>query len=81
LNVRVKFFADFRRVTGTDTVQIEVPVSATVGDVVEAVRGRFPSLRKYECSTLIAKGLEFAELSEAVEEGDEISLMPPVMGG
>jgi len=77
----VKLFADFRRLAGTDTVELELPEQATVGDVVEATRGKFPTLRSYGRSTLVAKGMEYAEPDEPVRDGDEISLMPPVMGG
>ncbi|MSU64467.1 MAG: MoaD/ThiS family protein [Pedosphaera sp.] len=81
MRVSVKLFAEFRRLTGLDRCDVEVPPSATVGDVVEAVRARFPALRNYDKHTLVAKGVEFAEAQETVSEGDEISLMPPVMGG
>ena len=81
MKVAVQFFAEFRRVTGTDRLELEMAEHATVGDVVEAARSKFPLLRKYGRSTLVSKGLEFAAPDEEVREGDEISLMPPVMGG
>ncbi len=81
IRVRVRFFAEFRRLTGTDQAEIELPERSTVADAIEAARGRFPSLRQYDRSTLVAKGVEFANPAEAVRDGDEISLMPPVMGG
>ena len=81
MKVKVQLFAEFRRLTGSDRVEVEVSATATVGEVVEAVRMKFPLLRNYEKNTLVAKGLEFAEANEPVHEGDEISLMPPVMGG
>lgn len=81
MKVRVQFFAGFRRLTGIERLEIELNEPCTVADVVEAVRTRFPALREFERSTLVAKGVEFAQPTEPVREGDEISLMPPVMGG
>lgn len=81
IKVKVQLFAEFSRLTGTDRLEMEMPAAATVGDVVEAVRGKYPVLRNYGRSTLVAKGLEFADAAEEVREGDEISLMPPLAGG
>lgn len=81
MKVRVRLFAEFKRVAGCDRFDLDIPQTATVGDVVEAARAQFPKLRNYEKSTLVARGLDFAEAGEPVREGDEISLMPPVMGG
>lgn len=77
----MKLFADFKRLAGTDNVELVLPEPSTVGDVVEATRAKFPPLRNYAKSTLVAKGMEYAGPSDPVSDGDEISLMPPVMGG
>jgi molybdopterin converting factor small subunit len=81
MKVTVQLFAEFRRVTGTERFELELPTSARVGDVVEATRVRFPVLRNYAKSTLVARGLDFARADDPVRAGDEISLMPPVAGG
>ncbi len=81
MKVKIRFFAEFRRLTGADQIECELGPAATVGDAVEAARARFPVLRQFERSTLVAKGLEFAEPGQPVRDGDEIALMPPVMGG
>lgn len=81
MKVTVQLFAEFRRVTGIERFEVELPAAARVGDVVEAARARYPVLRNYAKSTLVARGMEFAVADELVSEGDEISLMPPVAGG
>jgi molybdopterin converting factor small subunit len=81
VKVTVQLFAEFRRATGAGRFELELPGPATVGSVIEAAHARYPVLRQYARSTLVAKGLEFAQPDDAVREGDEISLMPPVMGG
>ncbi len=81
MKVKVQFFGEFRRLTHTDGIELEMTAPASVGDVVEAARARFPVLRRYDRTTLTAKGVEFARPSEPVSDGDEISLMPPVTGG
>lgn len=81
MKVRVRLFADFKRLAGTDMLELDVPENVTVGEVVEAVRTSFPALRSYQQTILVAKGVEFATSSDPVCENEEISLMPPVMGG
>jgi molybdopterin converting factor small subunit len=81
MKVTVQFFGEFRRVTGLGHWELELEEPARISEVLEAVRNKFPILRKYARSTLISRGLEFAEPTEEVRDGDEISLMPPVAGG
>ncbi len=81
MRIQVRLFAELRRLAGAEGVELDLPSPATVADVVEAVRTKVPDLRRYRGSTLVARGLEFAEPSDPVAEGDEVSLMPPVMGG
>lgn len=77
----MQLFAEFRRITGTERFELDLPPGATVRDVLSAAHGKFPALREFQRSTLVARGLEFAKPEEGVGDGDEISLMPPVAGG
>ena len=67
--------------TGTERVEIDLAAPATVADLLEATREKYPALRNYERSTLVARDREFMDLTQEVLEGDEICFLPPVMGG
>jgi molybdopterin converting factor small subunit len=42
---------------------------------------RFPKLAAMQNSTLIAVGVEYQGRSYVLQEGNEVSLFPPVQGG
>jgi molybdopterin synthase catalytic subunit/molybdopterin converting factor small subunit len=78
VNVTVRLFAGLRERAGTGRVELELPDGAVVGDVWEAV----PSLGGPEPNGLaFARNRRYAERADALREGDEVALIPPVSGG
>ena len=58
-----------------------VPAGCTVGQLHDQILARFPELARARKSTLIAVGVEYQPRDHALQEGDEVSLFPPVQGG
>ena len=81
MKVTVRFFSYFKELTGDDRVQVEVENGATIGDLLNALYTDFPKLEAMRKSTLIAVGLEYQDRSYVLNDGDEVSLFPPVQGG
>ena len=81
MKVTVQFFSYFKELTGDDRVQVEVENGATIGDLLNALYTDFPKLEAMRKSTLIAVGLEYQDRSYVLNDGDEVSLFPPVQGG
>ena len=81
MNVRVNFYSYFKDLTGCAQTTQEVQPSATVGDLYQKLMERFPKLSAMQKSTLIAVGVEYQPRSYVLQEGDEVSLFPPVQGG
>ena len=76
MRVVVKLFAGLRELAGTGQRDLELPAGASVGDVWPALRlGAEPS------GLLYAVNKKYAERSQALTEGDEVALIPPVSGG
>ena len=76
MRVVVKLFAGLRELAGTGQRDLELPEGASVGDVWPALGlGTEPS------GLLYAVNKEYAERSQALTEGDEVALIPPVSGG
>ncbi len=42
---------------------------------------RYPELRQFAASVMVARNQEFADWTELVQPGDEIAFLPPVSGG
>jgi MoaE-MoaD fusion protein len=82
MTVTVRLFAILRERAGRDSVEIELPEGATVGDAFERLAaapglgdlvGRMP-LR-------MAVNREYAIEGTAISAGDELALIPPISGG
>lgn len=81
MRVRVLFFGVLKDITGRPEEEVALPAGACVGSVFERYATTFPKLREMERSILLARNQRFAPASEALADGDEIALLPPVSGG
>jgi molybdopterin converting factor subunit 1 len=79
--VRVLLFARARETAGADTVELRLPISATVAELRSRLAIQIPALASLLAGSAIAVNREFAEDSIALRENDEIALIPPVSGG
>ena len=80
VNVRVLLFASYADSLGADSLDLTVPSSATVGDVLACVR-KLSGGAVLPPKPLCARNLAHATPTEAVHEGDEIAILPPLAGG
>lgn len=81
LTVRLLLFGAAREAAGDDAHELEVRAPATAASVFEDALERFPALRRFGRSLLIAVNEEYAAPDAAVRDGDEIAIFPPVSGG
>ncbi len=81
MKVRVLFHSYFRDLTGTAEVAEDLSDGATLGELVQRLQRKFPKLKSMERSTLLAVGVEYQRAEYLLQEGDEVSLFPPVQGG
>jgi MoaD family protein len=81
MTVRVQFWSYFKDLTGCAQASEELAVGMTIGDLLQRLQARFPSLIAMQNSTLIAVGVEYQSRDYVLKDGDEVSLFPPVQGG
>ena len=81
MNVRVKFYAQLRELTGVDELELELAKGATVRELLENIYAQKPALRAHDKSILIGADLEFVDRNYKLNPGEEIAIMPPVQGG
>ena len=77
----VRLFARLRDLAGTGELIREVPAPATVRSVWRALVVEMPALEEYERTMSVAVNADYAKMSAAVHEGDEVAFLPPVSGG
>ena len=81
MKVPVTFHSYFKDLAGTTNCVIELNNDRTIAELMRHIYDRFPKLQPLRKSTLIAVGVEYQRDDYKIQEGDEVSLFPPVQGG
>jgi molybdopterin converting factor subunit 1 len=79
--VTIRLFARLRELTGTSELRRQVPDGATAGDAWRVLVGEFPALEDYTRTISCAVNADYARLTAALHDGDEVAFLPPVSGG
>ena len=81
MNVRFLLFASYRDMVGVPAGTLELPVGATAGSAVAALRARGAPWSSLPDRPVVAVNAEYAKLERPLSDGDELALLPPVAGG
>lgn len=81
MRVKVELFGRAASQSGEREVVLDLPPGATLRAAAEALVERLPVLAWIPEVCRPARNLEYATWSDAAEEGDELSFIPPVSGG
>ena len=81
MTVKVKFWSYFSDLTENRETTLELAEDTTLGELHTQILTQFPKLAKMKNSTLKAVGVEYQNNNYVLNDGDEVSLFPPVQGG
>jgi molybdopterin synthase catalytic subunit len=88
MRVEILYFGVLRDLVGVPGEPVELPDGATVGELLEILRGRTSNPSRDSGvdeglwrSLAAAVNREYSSLAEVLREGDEVALLPPVSGG
>jgi molybdopterin converting factor small subunit len=81
LKIDVQFFSRLRDLVPAPDLSVDLPAGGSLGDLLTVLYGSYPALRAWDAHLLLAVGLDYAERSHQLHEGDAVSIMPPVQGG
>lgn len=81
MKVHVQFYAQLRDTAGCSQIDIDVPESAKVSELLAKIYEKFPGLRAHDKTILVGAGVEFVDRNYKLKPGEEIAIMPPVQGG
>ena len=81
MSVTVRFYSYVKDLVGSTEATEIIPVGATLGHLFKQLAKRFPKLAPLEKSLLLAVNVDYQPRSYVLQEGDEVSLFPPVQGG
>jgi molybdopterin converting factor small subunit len=81
MRVAIAAFANLRELLEGSDPALELSAGASVGDAWAALERRHPELAELAGSTRLARNGRLAALGDALCDGDELALLPPVGGG
>ena len=81
MRVTVRLFARLRELAGRGEIERDVPPGATVRSVWETLIAEHPAIAPYAASMSCAVNADYARMTTAVKDGDEVAFLPPVSGG
>jgi molybdopterin converting factor subunit 1 len=81
VDVRVRYFAAHKELTGVPEETVTVPDGTTVADLLDVLVHRHPALEAIRRDTMVSvnRGVGSAEI--VLDEGDDVALFPPIQGG
>jgi molybdopterin synthase catalytic subunit len=81
IRIHVRLFALQRELAGTRALTLDLGLGSTVSDAWDALVDRHPVLAPGRESVRFARNGTYADADEALEDGDEVAMIPPVSGG
>ena len=81
MKVRVRLFAVAKQVAGRESVEIDLPEGATIGQLREQLGARVPPLAKIVGQMMFAIDVQYANDQTRIPPGADVACIPPVSGG
>ena len=81
MKIQLKLFAVAKQLAGADTVEVDLPPAASVGQLRAAVTRQYPELSGILAQTTFAVDQEYATDQTELAADSEVACIPPVSGG
>jgi molybdopterin converting factor subunit 1 len=79
--VTIHLFSRARELAGAGSVDVPLPPGETVAALRTRLAEQIPALRELLAVSRIAVNHDFAADTAALQEADEVAVIPPVSGG
>jgi molybdopterin converting factor subunit 1 len=79
MRIKVLFFASFREIVGTNSMELELDDGGTTANVFATICEQYPLLQ--QGSVAIAVNKSYITDTVKLKDGDEVALLPPISGG
>jgi len=81
MRIVIECYGASQRWCSTELLNLDLGEPATVSDALDRLAERYPELAARRESLAVAIGDEIVAAGRPLDEGDRLSLIPPVSGG
>lgn len=81
MHLTILFFATLKEKAGRPSLPLEIDDGQTVAELKMRLATELPALAPHLPTALVSVNQEFAFATDALKDGDEVALFPPVSGG
>ena len=81
IKVSAELYSSLKEIVDASVIELSLPENATVANLFEQLKKRYPELGDFDKSVLFGMGVEFVDRNHEIKDGDIIAIMPPVQGG
>jgi molybdopterin converting factor small subunit len=81
VKVRVRLFAVARQAAGRESLELELPEGATIGELRSRLAAQVPPLAGLLGQVTFALGTRYAADDAVIPPGADVACIPPVSGG
>lgn len=81
MRVTVQYLGMLKEFAGRDSEAVEVPDGTSLGSLFDELQQRIPQLSQFRGAIAMAVNYEYSGRERALQDGDEVALIPPVSGG
>jgi molybdopterin synthase sulfur carrier subunit len=81
MEIRLRYFASLREITGRNEETLTVAENASVADVRDLLQARYPALQSVIERCISAVNRSYVPAETVLHEHDEVVFIPPMGGG
>jgi len=81
MNVRVRLFASVRHSAGRESVDLDLPEEATIGQLRCRLADELPAMAALIERAMFASDMQYARDTDKIRPGADLACIPPVSGG
>lgn len=80
MKIKIRYFGQFRDITGKTEEEIETKEGVTVVQLRDQIRAKYPKIAEKR-EVLVAVNSTFTALDIVIKPEDKVAFFPPVSGG
>ena len=81
MKIKIRFIGRYKDITKKHESTIEITKGNTIWDIIDLLGKQYPEIEKDKKFIMVSKNNTFTTINATIDEGDEISIFPPVVAG